>query len=54
MIESLMIDSRGDEWFIVWPDGDKYAGPYKRAQDAKGQLTRLLQGYTPAARKIND
>lgn len=27
------------------------AGPYAREQDAKGQLTRLLKGYTPASRR---
>lgn len=39
-------------WYIVNKFGVPYAGPYKREQDAKGQLTRLRKGYTPAARKV--
>jgi hypothetical protein len=38
------------EWYIM--DGSSvYAGPYSREKDAKGQLTRLRNGYTPAARR---
>jgi hypothetical protein len=40
-----------DGWYID-KDGIPYAGPYKREKDAKGQLTRLRKGYTPAARKV--
>lgn len=43
-------DSSG--WYIVKNDSELYAGPYKRERDAKGQLTRLRKGYTPAARKV--
>lgn len=39
-------------WYIVKNDNELYAGPYKRERDAKGQLTRLRKGYTPAARKV--
>lgn len=39
-------------WFITDVFGLPYAGPYKREKDAKGQLTRLRKGYTPAARKV--
>lgn len=40
-------------WYIVkYEDEILYAGPYKREKDAKGQLTRLRKGYTPAARKV--
>lgn len=39
-------------WYILFPSGKLYAGPYKREKDAKGQLTRLRKGYTPAARKV--
>lgn len=39
------------EYYILL-NGAPYAGPYKREQDAKGQLTRLRKGYTPAARKV--
>ena len=38
-------------WYIVSAN-EPYAGPYKREKDAKGQLTRLRKGYTPAARKV--
>lgn len=38
-------------WYIAL-DNEPYAGPYKRERDAKGQLTRLKKGYTPAARKV--
>lgn len=54
ILRQLHVDIRDTGWYICWPDGDLYAGPYKRAQDAKGQLTRLLKDYTPCARKIND
>lgn len=38
-------------WYIF--NGiEAYAGPYSREKDAKGQLTRLRKGYTPAARKV--
>lgn len=40
-----------DGWYIDL-DGVPYAGPYGREKDAKGQLTRLRKGYTPAARKV--
>lgn len=39
-------------WYIFKYDTIAYAGPYKRERDAKGQLTRLRKGYTPAARKV--
>lgn len=39
-------------WYILDVFGLAYAGPYAREKDAKGQLTRLRKGYTPAARKI--
>lgn len=39
-------------WYICLSNDLVYAGPYKREQDAKGQLTRLRKGYTPAARKV--
>jgi hypothetical protein len=38
-------------WYIVNLDGTEYAGPYKTNGAAKGQLTRLRKGYTPAARR---
>lgn len=39
-------------WYIVMDGNLLYAGPYAREKDAKGQLTRLRKGYTPAARKV--
>lgn len=38
-------------WYI-FKGIEAYAGPYAREKDAKGQLTRLRKGYTPAARKV--
>jgi hypothetical protein len=41
-----------DGWYIDDPYGDPMmAGPYKTEAAAKGQLTRLLKGYTPASRR---
>lgn len=40
-------------FYICRADGTAYAGPYTREKDAKGQLTRLRKGYTPAARKVH-
>jgi hypothetical protein len=49
---SLTVES-GDvdgPWYIM--DGENIlAGPYKTRGAAKGQLTRLLKGYTPASRR---
>lgn len=45
-------EDKTEGWFIYDTFGLPYAGPYKRKQDAKGQLTRLRKGYTPAARKV--
>lgn len=39
-------------YYITYPDGEPYAGPYKRERDAKGQLTRMRKEYTPAARRV--
>jgi hypothetical protein len=39
----LIVDGSGDRWYICWPDGEHFIGPYLRAQDAKGQLTRLTK-----------
>ena len=41
MTQHLHVDGHGERWYICWPDGDKYAGPYKTAAAAKGQLTRM-------------
>lgn len=41
-----------DGFYILDVFGLPHAGPYAREKDAKGQLTRLRKGYTPAARKI--
>jgi len=39
-------------YYIVYEDGEPYAGPYKREGDAQGQLTRMRKSYTPAARRV--
>lgn len=44
-------DSGSNGFFIVHPDGEAYAGPYKRRADALGQLTRIRKSYTPGARR---
>lgn len=50
-IDSLTIDiSANGEGYFIYLDLVPYAGPYKRSQDARAQLTRLRKGYTPAAR----
>lgn len=45
-------DDDANGWFIVYPDGEAYAGPYARESDAKGQLTRIKNGYTPGSRRL--
>ena len=52
-IDRLQVDLGEDGWYIFEQDGAMYAGPYKTAAAAKGQLTRLRKGYTPAARRPN-
>jgi hypothetical protein len=49
----MTVEKTNAGWFICHKSGHPYAGPYKRAKDAKGQLTRLRKGYTPAARVID-
>jgi hypothetical protein len=54
-VDKMYVDELEDypgQWFICDVFGLPYAGPYKREKDAKGQLTRLRKGYTPAARKV--
>ncbi len=51
-VDDFAIGSIDGKWYIFNHHGEKYAGPYKREKDAKGQLTRLRKGYTPAARKV--
>lgn len=45
----LMIDQYDSGWYLCWPDCSKFSGPYKRAQDAKGELTKLLKGNSYAS-----
>jgi hypothetical protein len=52
--ELKLSDSDANGFYIVYPDGEPYAGPYKRAGDAQGQLTRLRKSYTPASRRPRD
>lgn len=37
----LLVDGSEDKWYIVWSDLSHYAGPYKTAGAAKGELTKL-------------
>lgn len=39
--DHLSIDGHGDKHYIVWPDGDRYSGPYKTSAAAKSELTKL-------------
>lgn len=41
-------------FYLTYEDGEPYAGPYRRARDAKGQLTRMRNTYTPASRRPRD
>ena len=49
--ELSLADGDSNGFYITYPDGEPYAGPYKRAADAQGQLTRLRNQYTPASRR---
>lgn len=49
IVDDYALESNG---FYIVKNGKLYAGPYARQKDAKGQLTRLRKGYTPAARKV--
>lgn len=51
--ETMTVVTTDEGFFIAFADGTKYAGPYGREKDAKGQLTRLRKSYTPAARKVH-
>lgn len=51
--DDLIVMEHDGGWYITYPDGEALAGPYKREQDAKGQLTRMRNEYTPAARRVN-
>ena len=48
---NLMVKKYPDGAFYIEDNGDIFAGPYKTAGAAKGQLTRYLKGYTPASRR---
>lgn len=41
-------------FYLAFENDVAFAGPYRREKDAKGQLTRLRRGYTPAARLVNE
>ena len=41
MLSSLQVDEHSSGWWVCWPDGEKWLGPYRRSQDAKGQLTKI-------------
>ena len=49
--ELSLADGDQNGWYITYPDGEPYAGPYKRRADAQGQLTRMRKQYTPASRR---
>lgn len=37
----LSVDGYKDKHYIVWPDGDRYSGPYKTSGAAKHELNKL-------------
>ncbi len=37
----LLVDGSGDKWYVVWPDGEIFMGPYKTSPAAKSELTKL-------------
>jgi hypothetical protein len=41
--QHLLVEPCRDGFYLVWPDGEKYSGPYKRAQDARAQLTMITK-----------
>lgn len=44
-INHLYVDGHKDRWYIILGEWDnKYAGPYKTAAAAKGQLTLIKKG----------
>lgn len=49
--DKLTIEEVGPNEFYIIRDGERYAGPYGREKDAKGQITRMKRSYTPAARR---
>lgn len=53
LVETMIIQNDFDGWYICYANCKPFAGPYAREKDAKGQLTRLRKGYTPAARLVN-
>jgi hypothetical protein len=40
----LLVEGCSDGFYLVWPDGEKYDGPYVRAQDARRALTMIAKG----------
>lgn len=40
----LLVDGHADKWYITWPDGSAFMGPYKLARTAKSELTKLKKG----------
>ena len=49
--DELIVMENDGGWYITTPGGAALAGPYKRPQDAKGQITRMRKGYTAGARR---
>jgi hypothetical protein len=37
----LLVDPGKDGWYLCWPDGERYGGPYARPQDARRALTMM-------------
>lgn len=39
----LHVDGEGNRWWLRWPDGTAYGGPFKTAAAAKRELTLMRQ-----------
>ncbi len=48
----FIVNEIDGDFYVSYEDGTPYAGPYTREKDAKGQLTRMRNSYTPASRRV--
>jgi hypothetical protein len=44
-INELTVDGHNTKWYIVWPDGVAYDGPFNTPSSAKRELTKLKKEY---------
>jgi hypothetical protein len=41
--ETLLIEPKKNGWWLVWPDGKAYAGPYETPVSARKEILRLTK-----------